>query len=80
MFLDEGPSDDDLDRFGGDTGYCPKCGEEIWDAAEFCPTCGEHIGGEVSTRQPVEQGCRNRWFILIIITLLIAFLLVVLRP
>ena len=31
--IDEDPSDEDLDRFAGEIGYCPDCGEEVWDAS-----------------------------------------------
>lgn len=78
MYIDEGPSEDDLKRFDGDSGYCPECGEEIWDSAEVCPSCGQYVGGKVSTREPIEQGCRKQWIVLIVLAVLIAFLLRVL--
>jgi hypothetical protein len=36
---DEGPSADDLARFGHETAYCPHCGAEVWDDAQQCPSC-----------------------------------------
>lgn len=72
--IDQGPSAEDIERFNRDHGYCPKCGEEIWDQAEFCPACGEHLAGDVSSRPPIEREFRARWFILIAIIILIFFL------
>ncbi len=43
----EGPSDADLARFACDTAACPKCGEEIYDEAQWCPACGAVVSGEV---------------------------------
>jgi hypothetical protein len=39
----EGPSCDDLDRFGSDTVTCPECGEEVYYDAAICPQCGHAI-------------------------------------
>lgn len=39
------PSDEDVERFGGETFPCPNCGEEIYDDSPFCPRCGE-VGPE----------------------------------
>jgi len=75
MMHDEGPSEDDLKRFGGDSGYCQNCGEEIWDDVEVCPKCGQHVAGQVSSREPIEQGCRKQWIIMIVIAVLIGLLL-----
>lgn len=36
----EGPSADDIDRFGSDTRLCPECSAEVWDEASICPDCG----------------------------------------
>ena len=43
---DLGPSPEDLERFGDQHqhGWCPQCGAEVWDDAEFCPECGDQIG------------------------------------
>ena len=38
--VDEGPSEADLDRFGGETRLCPACHTEVWDGASICPECG----------------------------------------
>lgn len=36
----EGPSADDLDRFGDELVACASCGREVYDQAELCPVCG----------------------------------------
>ena len=45
----EGPSEEDLERFGGDTRPCPRCGSEIYDEAPFCHRCG--VGLEDAPRK-----------------------------
>lgn len=39
----EGPSAEDLDRFGDEMVRCPHCGKAIYDQAELCPHCGMAI-------------------------------------
>ncbi len=73
---DEGPNEDDLNRFGDDTAYCPECGGEIWDQAEFCPECGSYLAGRTSSRPPLEREFRSKWIVLIAIIVLIAFILI----
>lgn len=50
--LDEGPSDADLDRFGGETTRCPHCGAEVYDEAEWCHKCGAVMEKEEEARKP----------------------------
>jgi len=57
--FDPDDPDDDLDVLEGgedatprDTGYCPDCGAEIYDAAEICPKCFAWIDGETSRHSP----------------------------
>ncbi|MBL8764646.1 MAG: zinc ribbon domain-containing protein [Phycisphaerae bacterium] len=40
---DEGPSREDLERFGGVTRACPACGKEIYDDAQVCWSCGHAL-------------------------------------
>ena len=75
---DEGPSQDDLERFSGETAFCPRCGEEVWDQAGTCPACGELLGGETSARHPIEGGLRRRWLVLVAVIVLMAFVLAIL--
>jgi len=72
---DDGPSVDDLNRFGGDTAYCPECGEKIWDQAEFCPRCRAHLGGHTVSQPPEAGAMQRRIVIAVTIALLIAFIL-----
>jgi uncharacterized protein (DUF983 family) len=39
--FDEGPSQEDLERFSGVTRTCPACSKEVFDDAEVCYHCGE---------------------------------------
>ncbi len=39
----DGPSAEDLDRFGAETRTCPHCGSEVWDQAKDCHVCGENL-------------------------------------
>jgi len=47
--IDEGPSAEDVARFGGDEITCPECGAEMYYDATFCHMCGhvmeERTGG-----------------------------------
>jgi len=36
----EGPSAEDLERFGAELNTCPDCGHEVYDQAPLCPHCG----------------------------------------
>lgn len=40
----DGPSAEDLDRFGDEVDPCPNCGSVIYDQAEMCPNCGWYLG------------------------------------
>jgi len=37
----EGPSAEDLDRFGDEFKTCPACKKRIYDQVEICPHCGQ---------------------------------------
>jgi uncharacterized membrane protein YvbJ len=73
---DEGPSPEDIDRFGGEDqdAWCPNCGTQVWDDAEFCPSCGDQIGGQTQSRRPAERELRQRWIVVVAILVLIGFL------
>ncbi len=75
---DEGPSPDDLDRFSGETAFCPHCGEEVWDEAGACRGCGALLGGDTSARHPITAGLRRRWLVLVAAIVLLAFVLAIL--
>jgi hypothetical protein len=40
---DEGPSDEDLERFGDVTQTCPKCGVTLYDDVVVCWKCGHAL-------------------------------------
>lgn len=73
---DDGPSSEDLDRFGDDTAFCPDCGAEIWDQAEICPKCHAYIAGNTSSRPPIERGLQQRWMTIVVVLVLLGFLMI----
>ncbi|MFT5424363.1 MAG: hypothetical protein ACI89L_002158 [Phycisphaerales bacterium] len=44
----DGPSAEDLHRFGDEMSVCPSCNSEIYDQAELCHVCGHMIERESS--------------------------------
>lgn len=54
----EGPSLDDLERFGDPFVTCPECGSLVADEAELCQACG-HVMGD-----PVDGKSFPLWVIL----------------
>ncbi|MGP1347604.1 MAG: hypothetical protein ACTS3F_13185 [Phycisphaerales bacterium] len=52
---DEGPSEDDLARFGSETIACPKCRAEVYDEAPMCHRCGHAIGDVASEPAPANM-------------------------
>jgi hypothetical protein len=71
----EGPSPEDLERFGGDAGgVCPKCGGEVSDLAELCPHCGVWMTGGPQHEHPEVTAFRKRMIALIAGATVIAFL------
>ena len=72
--IDEGPSPEDIERFSReDTGFCPDCGEEVWDDAPKCKTCGTWLYEAASSRHPVDAAFRKQSFAIIGVVVLIAF-------
>lgn len=73
-WLDQGPSEADLDRFNRqEEGYCPECGAVVYDDAECCPKCSQQIGGRISNKPPVERDTQHRLTIIIVVLILIGF-------
>lgn len=68
--LDEGPSSEDLARFGGEEVTCPECGQALWDQASVCPGCGAAVEGE-SLGRPAR---RRKWAVLLALGTAAAFL------
>lgn len=68
---DEGPSEEDLRRFGDDSAFCPDCGAEIWDQADVCPKCFAYLGGDTSRRRRGGEA-RRRWRTVVVLIVLAA--------
>ncbi len=74
---DEGPSPDDLDRFGDDAprtaadAICPDCGAPVWSEADVCPKCFSYLGGE-AVRARRRGYFAKHWKLLVVILLLVA--------
>ena len=80
---DLGPSEADLEHFGDDgdhaqLGYCPECGVECWDEAEYCPDCSAPIGSRVLGKPKVEHDLQRRFTVVVVVLVLIAFIWIVL--
>ena len=51
----EGPSADDIARFGGDDIECPDCGASVYHDAPMCPRCGYALGAADYLTKPIER-------------------------
>jgi hypothetical protein len=61
----------DRARFSSEKGFCPECGEEIYDAADICPKCFSWIDGATHRRRTrLSMGFRK----LVVTALLVALL------
>lgn len=78
MMIDEDPSPEDIERFSGETGFCPDCGAEVWDQAGQCPSCGALLAGQTATRHPVQGQLRRGWIVLVAVIVLLAFAMAIL--
>jgi hypothetical protein len=68
----EGPSRDDLARFGGDTIPCPHCGREVHAEAAACPRCEQWIDDPPEAEAAAGFAGRGR---LLLVGILVAMLL-----
>jgi hypothetical protein len=69
--------DADLDDAGrqrrsSETGYCPECGAEIYDAADICPKCFTWIDGNTTHRRPSRM--RSSLRVAVVVALLVVIL------
>jgi|TARA_B100000959_G_scaffold283736_1_gene353407 hypothetical protein len=70
----EGPSQEDIERFSThETGYCPHCGEEIWDDIQQCPSCNTWLQGGTVHQNPIHRAFKQKALALIILIILIGF-------
>jgi uncharacterized protein (DUF983 family) len=70
---DEGPSPDDLERFGGVTRTCPSCGKEVYDDATTCYHCGADMDIPRHARLP------KVWVIVVVLALVAAMVFIFTR-
>ncbi len=63
----DGPSAEDLDRFGDEFITCPNCHKSVYDQTEMCPYCGHGVSDPVS-RAPI-------WTIVVVLALIAVFVL-----
>jgi uncharacterized protein (DUF983 family) len=64
----EGPSRDDLERFGDEFRTCPECGAAVYDQTPVCPECG-HAFGDRAGSMPV-------WVVAVAVITVLAFVAV----
>ncbi len=68
--LDEGPSDEDIQRFGDVTRTCPECRKEVFDDAAICYHCGHAF-----ERTTAGSTSASKWMVITVVALLVAFAL-----
>ncbi|MFI4898030.1 MAG: hypothetical protein ACIARR_09410 [Phycisphaerales bacterium JB059] len=66
----EGPSAEDLDRFGDETRTCPHCGSETWDQAQVCHVCGEELEAPVKGQPPMPMWAWITLFVVLMVVLM----------
>lgn len=65
----EGPSEADVERFGGVTRTCPACGAEVYDDTAVCYGCGHAFGASREARVPA-------WMLVVVGVMIAGFVLV----
>jgi predicted nucleic acid-binding Zn ribbon protein len=76
---DEGPSDEDIRRYGHEADpvdaelFCPDCGARMHHDADVCPRCFCFTGGDALRRHPRRE--RRRRAIILTITAVIVFVM-----
>lgn len=70
---DEGPTQADIEKFGGDSRPCPHCGAMVYDDAEWCHKCGQVLG------DGVEKPVSKRWVIVAVVLLVLVLTFVAFR-
>lgn len=66
---DDGPSPEDLERFGGQTRTCPECRKEVFDDTAICYHCGHAFEGTADGA----PGRPRPWIIVTVVLLVLAF-------
>lgn len=67
--LDEGPSAEDIERFGDVTQRCPNCDTELFDDVAVCWNCGHALSDSRSSGP-------SRWTIVVVVLVVVAILIV----
>ena len=67
--VDDGPSEEDIERFGGVTQACPECGTELFDDVTVCWNCGHVLSSVRSRGLPT-------WATIVVVLVVIAILIV----
>ncbi|KAA0213741.1 MAG: zinc ribbon domain-containing protein [Leptolyngbya sp. PLA3] len=60
----DGPSAEDLDRFGDEFRTCPNCGRQIYDQADICPHCREAI---------IDKPAGAKWWVILVVVIVLIF-------
>lgn len=61
---DDGPSADDLEKFGGVTRSCPSCGKDVYDDAVSCYHCGADMETPRHAQMP------KVWIVVVVLLLI----------
>lgn len=72
--LDEGPSQEDIERFGDQTRVCPECRKDVFDDSAVCYHCGYAF-----ERTSAGSGKSKAWVIAVAVLILITFIAGALR-
>ncbi|MEE2820001.1 MAG: hypothetical protein VX615_05245 [Planctomycetota bacterium] len=73
--IDELPSEEDIQRFSDETGYCPHCCEEIYDDSDWCPHCDNPLHDKgTGHRHPLSNFMTKKLGVILLVILLLAFL------
>jgi len=67
---DDGPSPDDLERFGDVTRTCPECGKQVYDDAAVCYHCAHAFERESGARRGPTV-----FVVVVVMLLIVAFLI-----
>ena len=79
---DEGPSPEDLRRFGEEAetwGYCPECGAKVYDDADVCPKCFAWITGRTLHKPPEDLALQKKVRQVVVFFTLLTMFPIVLR-
>lgn len=70
---DDGPSVEDIERFGGETRTCPECGKEVYDDTAVCYHCGHAFEG-TAEGSPTKA---KPWVVVVVVLMVAGFVIAV---